>query len=380
MEEKVVDWPAMPRTVSIVCFLLGSNIPGYPDGGVPAADSVRPAVSVAIPAPSPAPEHAATWSDTSHSPGSAKAPLCGRLPVDDLQWWPEQGPLHIAGSVVVGPGQELVLEAGTQVLTSAHPTCRDSAGIRDGTTLSIAGGSFFVRGTSRHPVVIRPVATDPGLAWGGILADRAQDGSVDLQWLEVHRARTGATFVAGSGDVMHAVFEDCGIGIAALSGAAPRIYHSVVSRSTVADVVSELSAPFLRSCLFLDGSGDGIRFQGTGLARVETSCFWKHGGETVVRGPQGLGGWTSDTLPDRFGNWNRDPVLRGSAKDLEATDRKRREVEAAPWWRHDRMPDPPRGSGPWALSAYSPLVGSGEWSLHKFPDGSRSDIGLWGGL
>jgi hypothetical protein len=369
----------MPRTISIVCFLLGANIPGYPDGGVSTPDSGRPPVPLDIAITHPSAKHAITWTDTSHSPGSANTPLCGHLPVDDLHWWPDQGPLHISGSVVVGPGQDLVLEAGTVVLTSAHPTCLDSAGTRNGTTLSIAGGSFFVRGTPHHPVVFRPMEADQGLAWGGVRVEQAEDGTVDLQWLELLRARTGATFVAGSGEVRHAVFEDCGIGIAALSGAAPRIYHSVVSRSTVADVVSELSAPLLRSCLFVDGSGDGIRFRGTGLARVETSCFWKHGGETVVRGPQGMGGWTSDTIPDRFGNWNRDPVLRGSNRDREATERKRREIEAAPWWKHARIPDLPRGSGPWALSAFSPLLGAGEWSLHRFPDGARSDIGLWGG-
>ncbi|HXP91794.1 MAG TPA: hypothetical protein VN931_12805 [Fibrobacteria bacterium] len=320
-----------------------------------------------------------SWADTSHAPGSANSPLCGRLPVDDLHWWPDQGPLHISGSVVVGPGQVLSLAAGTVVLASAEPTCSDSSGIQGGTTLSISGGSFFVRGKPGHPVLFQPVAGDRGLSWGGIRVEQAEDGTVDLQWLDLRRARTAAAFVAGSGEMRHAVMEDCGIGIAALDGAAPRIYHSIVSRSTVADVVSELSAPLLRSCLFLDGSGDGIRFRGTGLARVETSCFWRHGGETVVRGPQGLGGWTSDTAPDGFGNWNRDPVLRGSDLDREFSEKRHREVEAAPWWQHARMPELPRGTGPWALSPFSPLLGVGEWSLHGFPNGAHCDIGLWSG-
>jgi len=377
MGEKVVDWPAMRTTVPTLCFLLAATSPGVPEGVSPAMDSGPLRVPTA--ASAPVARRATTWADTSHAPGSANSPLCGRLPVDDLHWWPDLGPLHISGSVVVGPGQVLGLAAGTLVLTSAQPTCGDSSGSQGGTTVSIAGGSFFVRGTPSHPVVFRPAAADQGLSWGGIRVEQAEEGTVDLQWLEIHRARTGATFVAGTGEIRHAVFEDCGIGIAALEGAAPRISHSVVGGSAVADVVSELSAPLFRSCLFVDGSGDGIRFRGTGLARVETSCFWRHGGETVVRGPQGLGGWTNDTLPDRYGNWRRDPVLRGSALDRAAAENRRREVEAAPWWKHARMPDPPRGSGPWALSAFSPLLGAGEWSLHRFPDGARCDIGLWGG-
>jgi len=367
----------MRTTVSTLCLLVAATSKGSTGGDSSAIDSgPMPIRAIAC---APAAKRAATWADTSHSPGSANSPLCGRLPVDHLHWWPELGPLHLAGSVVVGPGQVLGLAAGTVVLASAEPTCSDSSGIQGGSTLSISGGSFFVRGTPSHPVVFQPVAADQGLAWGGIRVEQAEDGTVDLQWLELRRARTGATFVAGTGEIRHAVFEDCGIGIAALDGAAPRIYHSVVVRSTIADVVSELSAPLLRSCLFLDGSGDALRFRGIGLARVETSCFWRHGGETVVRGPQGLGGWTNDTIPDRFGNWNRDPVLRGSAMDHASTEKIRREVEAAPWWKHERMPDLPLGIGPWALSAFSPLLGVGEWSVHRFPDGARCDIGLWSG-
>jgi hypothetical protein len=287
--------------------------------------------------------------------------------------------LHISGTVLIGPGQTLEITAGTLVLASSELACKDSTNSGDGTTLLVAGGSLRVQGLPGHPVVFQPTTPGRGLDWGGIRVERAVESSVDLAWLDVRRARTGIAFVDGSGELRHSVVEDCGIGIAVLAGAAPRILHSVVSRTLVADAVSERSAPLFRSCLFLDGQGDGLRFQGTGLARVENSCFWGHRGNQVVRGPDGLGGWASDTLPDRFGNWRRDPVLRDSRLDRLATNKKRLEVAAAPWWKHSHMPELPYGSGPWALSPFSPLLEAGERGLCRIPNGTRCDIGLWSG-
>ncbi len=323
--------------------------------------------------------HKSPAKDTTRIQGTAKSPLCGPLLGQTLRWGPKQGPLHISGTVVVGQGQALIIAAGTTVLTIPEPTCVDTVNSGDGATLLVAGGSLVVQGLPRNPVVFQPSTQGKGFGWGGIRVERAHESTVDLAWLELRRARTGIAFVAGSGEMRHSVVDGCGIGIAALAGAAPRILHCVVSGSLLADAVSERSAPLFRSCLFLDGRGDGIRFQGTGLARVENSCFWGHRGTQVVRGPDGLGGWKYDTVPDRFGNWRRDPVLRGSALDRAATDKKRLEVAAAPWWKHSRMPDLPYGYGPWALSAFSPLLGAGEMGLCQIPNGTRCDVGLWSG-
>lgn len=322
--------------------------------------------------------HSKTTAAPAHPPGSSENPLCGPLGAKPLRWGPKLGALHLAGTVVVGPGQTMVLAAGTAVLVGSDPNCKDSSNSEDGPTLVVAGGSLLVQGAPGHPVVFQPVAPR-GFGWGGIRVERVREKTVDLAWLEVHRAQTGISFVAGSGEMRHGVVADCGIGIAVLAGAAPRILHSVVSRSSLADVVSERSAPLFRSCLFLDGQGDGLRFQGTGLARVENSCFWGHRGTQVVRGPAGLGGWRRDTIPDRFGNWRRDPLLRGSEGDQLATEKRQREMAALPWWKRRRMPDLPYGSGPWALSALSPMLGAGERGLCKLPEGTRCDIGLWSG-
>jgi hypothetical protein len=300
--------------------------------------------------------------------------LCGPLPVRDLRWTPRQGPLRVTGTVVIGPGRKLEIAAGTQVLVGPGNLCPDSARPQEGTAFSVEGGTFLVQGRPGRPVVFRPTAEGTHLAWEGIRVVGARAGAVDLSWLELHRAQVGATFGAGTGWIRHAAIEDCGIGIAALDGAAPWIHHCAFGRSVATDIVSSRSAPFVQSCLFLGSRGDAIRFDGVGLARVETSCFWGYRGAAFVRGPSDLGRWKNDTTPDRYGNWHRDPVLKGSPLDRDMAERRRKALSDAPWWKPRRMPEDPPGSGPWALSPFSPLLEKGD-SRH----GARSDIGLWGG-
>jgi len=304
--------------------------------------------------------------------------LCGPLTRKQVGWTRRDGILRLSGTVVVGPGQTLTIGPGVEVQMASRDACPDSTN-QDGTSLLVmAGGTLLVEGKPSAPVRFLPDSLAKGLSWGGIRLDRTSPKQVRLAWLEISQARTGITFLGGDGEVAHASFLRCGVGVAVLGGGAPAVRHSLFHRSVVSDVVSRRSSPHLWGNLFLEGSTDGIRFDGVGLARLEGNCFFGHRGEAIVRGPAGSGSWKADTLPDRFGNWRRDPVLRGSdtARRLELA--RRRALDTASWWIPRRPLREPPGTGPWALSAHSPLLDKGP-RLCKDMDGTTCDIGLWGG-
>jgi hypothetical protein len=315
-------------------------------------------------------------------PPRPKGVLCGELPAKTQRWKSRQGPLTLAGSVVIGPGATLVVGEGTEVRIAANDSCPESdAGFgKAQIALIVRGGTLRVAGTSQRPVVFKALSTSKGFGWEGIRVEKAsKDGQADLRWFELSNASIGIAYIAGAGRIEHGMIDRCGIGITSVLGASPLLRHSVVSRSAVADLVSSRSATRVVSCLFVDGEGDGIRFDGTGLSEVRTSCFWNHRGTEITNGPPGLGNWSIDTLPDVFGNWQRDPVLRNSGEHQRLLAEFNEKMSALPWWKPRRAPENPPGRGPFALSPFSPLVDKGESLFCSDPDGSKCDIGLWGG-
>jgi len=315
-------------------------------------------------------------------PPRPKGVLCGELPAKTQRWKARQGPLTLAGSVVIGPGATLVIGEGTEIRVAANDSCPESDAEfgKAEIALVVRGGTLRIEGTSQKPVVFKAMSTTKGFGWEGIRVEKAsKDGQAALRWFEISNTSIGIAFIAGAGRIEHGVIDRCGIGITSVLGASPTIRHTVVSRSAVADLVSSRSATRVTSCLFVDGEGDGIRFDGTGLSEIRTSCFWNQRGAEITNGPPGLGEWSSDTLPDAFGNWQRDPVLRGSPEHERLLAEFDERMSGQPWWKPRRPPENPPGTGPWALSPFSPLVDRGEEHFCSDVDGSKCDIGLWGG-
>ena len=316
-----------------------------------------------------------------HPPKRPKGNLCGPLS-KNLAWNARQGPLLLAGTVTIGPGVSLTIGAGTEIRIGSYDSCPDSGAVAGGHSIALVvrGGTLLIAGLPDKPIVFKPLAEARGFLWEGIRIEKSsRDQDATLRWFELSRASKGVSFLAGAGRIDHGVIEDCGIGIASLLGASPTVTHSVLSRSVVADVVSSRSATRILSCLFLDGRGDAIRFDGVGLSEIATSCFWGHRGSVVVRGPAGLGGWKSDSVPDPFGNWRRDPVLRESNQHQILLAQSRKSLAGQPWWKSRRPPEDPPGTGRWALSPFSPMIDRGETRFCSDSDGSKCDIGLWGG-
>lgn len=313
--------------------------------------------------------------------------LSGILPRNAVIWKPgkKSKPLFLESDVVVGPGQVLEIAEGTVV----HVAARDRAPMGAGdwadsqfVSLIVRGGTLRILGTRERPVRFIPGKPGKGARWGGIhVEDTRSRSQFDLSWVDIPAALQGIVFDRAAGSVRHAVIADGNIGILAKGGSAPEILHSVVARQRVAGLHSERSGVLVRASLFLDNAGPGARFDGVGLARLENNAFWNNAAGDLVRAPPGTGGWKTDSViaPDLYGNVRANPVLRTSTLHRALQAKREDSLRTAPIWRR-RLPDPPPGSGPWALSPFSPLLDRGSRSpLCRDSDGSACDIGLWGG-
>lgn len=313
--------------------------------------------------------------------------LSGILPRNAVIWTTRKKakPLYLESDVVVGPGQILEIGAGTIV----HVAARDRAPLGEGdwvdsqfVGLFVRGGTLRILGTRERPVRFVPARRGKGARWGGIhVQDTRLRSQFDLSWVDIPGALQGIVFDRAAGSVRHAVIADGNIGILAKGGSAPEILQSVVARQQIAGLHSERSGVLVRGSLFVDNAGAGARFDGTGLARLENNAFWNNASGDLVRAPPGTGGWKTDSViaPDIYGNVRANPVLRTSALHRALLAKREDSLRTAPIWRR-RLPDPPPGEGPWALSPFSPLLDRGSRSpLCRDSDGSACDIGLWGG-
>lgn len=313
--------------------------------------------------------------------------LSGVLPRNAVIWKPRKKskPLYLESDVVVGPGQVLEIGEGTVV----HIASRDRAPLGAGdwadsqfVSLIVRGGTLRILGTRERPVRFIPGRPGKGARWGGILVEDTRSRSqFDLSWVDLPAALQGIVFDRAAGSVRHAVISDGNIGILAKGGSAPEILHSVVARQKVAGLHSERSGVLVRASLFLDNAGPGARFDGVGLARLENNAFWNNAAGDLLRAPPGTGGWKTDSVvaPDAYGNVRAHPVLRSSALHRALLAKREDSLRTAPIWRR-RLPEPPPGAGPWALSPFSPLLDRGSrLPLCRDSDGSACDIGLWGG-
>lgn len=310
--------------------------------------------------------------------------LAGRLPVRKFTWNSRQGPLLLASDVVVGPGQTLEIGPGTEIRVAARDP--EPAGAGDWidsqyVSLIVDGGTLRLLGSPARPIRFLPLRKGPAPHWGGIRIIDTRPEQVEIRWTDLPRAHIGVDMERSTGQLRHLVVRDAGIGIRATGGAAPEISHSIVVGSRIAGLHAEKSGPLVRATIFADNKGPGARFEGVGLARLESNAFWNNAGGDILRGPPKTGGWTSDTIvkPDIYGNVRTNPVFRASSLHAKLLDLKRDSLQLAPIWKR-RLPENPRGDGPWALSPFSPLLDRGSLSpLCRDKDGSACDIGLWGG-
>jgi hypothetical protein len=356
----------------------GSDGHGTPSGG---HEQGKSAVGHKAHAPDPAKELLRKRREDADS-----GYLAGVLPRRAVVWKPRKAKiLHLESDVVVGPGQSLEIAAGTEIRVAARDRAPMGAGDwadSQFVSLIVRGGSLRLLGTADKPIRFVPERGGKGVRWGGLeILDVGARSQVEVSWVQIPGALRGVAFERATGVVRHAVIDGGNVGIAVRGGGSPEVVHSVLTRNAVAGLHSEKSGPRARGCLFYANTGAGAKFDGVGLARLENNGFWNNAGGDIVRGPARTGGWVADSLvvPDVFGNVRTDPVLASSALHAALMARKRDSLRTAPVWRR-RLPDPPPGKGPWALSPFSPLLDRGSASpVCRDRDGSACDIGLWGG-
>jgi hypothetical protein len=382
--------------------------------------------------------HAAT-DGSSHEGSATPTPVkigtrvCGTLRLAE-EWTLAGSPYWITGDVFVPITSRLRIEAGAEIRVSSKPQpCEKSEekhsdahqgektdtvtqternpedppppkDFSDSAYTSITiEGAFYCLGTPKFPVRFLPADTTLGAPpWDAVRVMGQREGRAEVAFTEFHGANIGLYTERADFYVHHSVFADNNTGLQADIRSDVTVLACVFARNRSAGIYIAGGTPHVVNSIFWNGRGYGIWSDGRKSMTIEYNAFFGNGEDDCYRchheilplGESGIAD-TSDT----FGNRRVDPLFLGSASFAAARaldprydtpdhlikDSAMAAAEKGTrwkWWKKKSggQAFTPMGIGPYILSEYSTLrhVGHPNRALRN-TDGTRGDIGLWGG-
>jgi len=282
--------------------------------------------------------------------------VCGELP-RSITW--NRKRMVLNRSVIVPKGMTLWIDPEVDVVLGPRDSCQ---GGREPVAI-VVEGRLVVKGNVWNPVRFR--SASPKGNWAGIRVT----GQADFESVRISNANVGIRFHGSEGSVQGSVFENCVIGMQVSGGSAPQLSHNLFTHNSGACLRIENASPKVTGCMFLENRGVGVWFDGTGLTSLSRNAFWQNLlGDVVGSKAWGQFAGKAAVQRDRDDNLRCDPILAGSLRDNSWQDSLRRNGA--------KVPEPPFGMPPYALSWLSPLREKGP-ILPKRP-WRRTDIGVYG--
>gem|GEM_PF-2350225 len=270
------------------------------------------------------------------------------------------------------------------------------------TTLTLAG-AFYCIGSPDKPVRFLPADTGRDAPpWDGIRLLGQRQGRAEIAFTEIRGASVGVYATRSDFFIHHSVFEDNNTGLWAHWRGDVSVVNCVFSRNRSTGMLIDGGSPHVVNTLFWKNRSYGIWSDGRKTMTLEYNAFFDNGEDDCYRCPHTVLPLGEDARPDTLdahGNRHADPLFIGSQsfiaarasdprydtpehlikdKDLAEAEKKTRWK----WWgkKESETAFTPRGHGPFVLSEYSTLREAGHPARQlRNTDGSRSDIGLWGG-
>jgi hypothetical protein len=318
--------------------------------------------------------------------------LCGMIDVPTTLT-ADKSPYLVTGDVQITPTGRLTLEAGTVLLIVPGEACGESKQMdwNDSGAVSIkVFGGFLIKGKPEAPVRILPQNHQPGkIQWDGIRFYGRTPEQVQIEYLQIAGANQ-AIFAQKSGfNVANALFLDNNTGARLDGQASVAIFNSLFTQNLSAGVYISEARPVLIANLFYKNNGYGVWSDSRPSPRIENNLFFAGGDVACYKCPVGAEGK----------NIFKDPLFLGSAEALKKlqnapgaktpitavkdTTLYRLYATADSLGKTGIAPPPqfvPLGVGEWRLSQFSPALDAApESDFWQDTDGTRGDLGLWGG-
>lgn len=320
----------------------------------------------------------------------------------DAKWTLDGSPYILDGDVMVAGNAHLSILAGVTVLCEPHPL-RETA-IRqydhlDSFSVAIkVEGGFDCVGKREKRIVFQPAsAATGGCSWYGIVFNKAPDHYAEIAYCDITGAYYGVSAIGCGPLVRNCVIEQNNVGVNCLENGDCRIYNCDIVRNSTAGIKVQSANPVFFSNIIAFNRNNGLWCDGVSRITFRYNCVWGNADGNFLECDPELGvsivGKKGDSLDNAF-NMCKNPIFAGSEfdslaveKDLSLPTEKSRIADTAlakvlVSSLQDSLAVKKRRSlyARLSLSKYSPCINAGN-PAREFndPDGSRNDIGIYGG-
>jgi hypothetical protein len=232
--------------------------------------------------------------------------------------------------------------------------------------------------------------------------NKASDQYTDIAFTDISGANSGVTAIDCSPLVRNCVIERNNVGVYCRTNGNARVYNCVITENFTTGVKMQSANPVLFNNIIVFNKNNGLWCDGISRVTFQYNCLWGNADGNFLECDPELGvGVQGDkknkvSLVPVDGNHNiiANPVFAGSEYDSTAvekdinlpTEKSRIADTALAKVLYKSLPDSlaakkRKASYPrFSLSKYSPCINAGNPAREfKDPDGSRGDMGIYGG-
>lgn len=329
--------------------------------------------------------------------------LVGGIINRDTRWNADEGPYILAGDLLICRNTRLTITPGTVIIVRKPPrvdTAAPQINQFDSVTSSIkVEGTLLCIGRRENRIIFSPdsaATTTP--SWYGIVLHQADDQFTEIAHTDIAGAFCGIAIENCAPTIRNTVLEFNHIGIVCTERADARIYNMVITANTAAGIRIEQSNPSIRNSIIAFNRNNGLWCDGTSRIVITNNCIYGNNDGNFLDCDPELGqlkkGNRKGKHLDRYGNVMQNPTFSGSVAETQAV---KQDINQPTDTAHiinrtiAAILHPPKkhtieqpGTSPsghrYELSRYSPCIDAGNPSAkYKDQDGSRNDIGIWGG-
>jgi len=321
----------------------------------------------------------------------------------DTRWSMADGPYYLTSDLVVEKNARLTISPGCRIIVSNVPKIDTMIAQIDNIDMEKVAikvhGTIICVGKNEMRITFSPDSSSGRQipAWYGIVMDNANEQFTEVTHTDITGAYCAISFKECSPSVRNSVFEYNHIGIQCSDRANTQITNCIIAFNTAAGLRVLNANPNISNSIIIRNRNCGFWCDGLSKITISYNCIHENGDGNFMECDPELGIVThkndNGDSTDVFNNIFSDPVFIGSVADSAArqhdlsipTERRKIKdfriaeiIHAEAKQTKKTTRTTPHGR--YRPAKYSPCIDAGNPAKSfRDSDGSRNDIGIWGG-